>query len=110
MSRILLCIAFVGLASCDAVVDVASEAVSAVDPAPVQAPVKSIVNQAVSQYFPGGQATAVTDCVIENASAEELLAISVAAIDGLNSSSTSLDIDIASRPGTVSCVLDRGAG
>jgi len=71
---------------------------------------KSVVNGIVAQRFPGVDASVATDCIIDNASAAEILQIGQAAIVGTTSQTTSLVLSIAQRPATVECIAGETLG
>ena len=67
---------------------------------------KGVVNGVVSTRFPGVNAAPLTDCIIDNAEITEVYKIAEAAVVGPNAQTTSLILDIARRPATVSCATD----
>ena len=71
---------------------------------------KTVVNGVVQSKLPGVDATAVTDCVIDNASSSEIVEIAQAAVVGTTAATTSLVLEIAQRPDTVSCIADGTLG
>jgi hypothetical protein len=71
---------------------------------------KTVVNGVVASRFPGVDASVVTDCVIDNASTSEIVEIAQAAVVGTTSATTSLVLQIAQRPDTVSCIADDTLG
>lgn len=66
---------------------------------------KSVVNGVVAQQMPGVNVAPATDCVIENASAGEILKIAQASVTGVTQSTTTLVVEIAKRPETLKCFL-----
>lgn len=87
---------FVVLAGCDAgqrVVDQAARGTA-----------KSVVTPIVEQNFPGLPAAQVSDCVIDNASAQEIFEIAKASQLGVTPKTTQTVVDIARRPSTVECI------
>ena len=71
---------------------------------------KTVVNGVVASQLPGVDASVVTDCVIDNASSSEILEIGQAAVLGTTADTTSLVLEIAQRPDTVSCIADDTLG
>jgi len=71
---------------------------------------KTVVNGVVADKFPGVNAAPITDCVIDNASAGEILSIASAAATGVTDKTVDTVLDIASRPGTVECITGAGLG
>ena len=65
---------------------------------------KTVVNGVVATRYPGVDASVVTDCVIDNASGAEIVEIAQAAVVGTTDATTSLVLEIAQRPDTVSCI------
>ena len=72
---------------------------------------RDVVNDIVADRFPGADVTPYTDCIIDNASASELLRIAKGALLGIDGTIVGLVVDIAQRKETVLCVLEkRGLG
>lgn len=94
--RFALIIGALALAGCD----VANEAADAV----ARDQAKKVVNDVVAEQFPGVNAAPVTDCVIDNASASEILNIATAAVTGVTASTVEEVIAITKRPETVKCL------
>jgi hypothetical protein len=70
---------------------------------------KSIVEEYVEDRFPGVRVAPVTDCIIDNASASEILTIARASALGTRDAATlNLVADIAGRPNTVQCIAENG--
>ena len=69
---------------------------------------KRAVNGVVSQQFPGVDATPVTDCIIDAASAQEILQIAGASATGASADVAEMTLRIARRPEAVSCYLRQG--
>jgi len=93
-------LALAGLAGCD----VAQQAAD--DVARGQA--KRAVNAVVAERFPGVDATPVTDCVIENASAQEILQIAGSSAAGSQGEVAEMVTQITKRPETVTCIARNG--
>ena len=96
MMRLIALLAVVALAGCDVAQQTADEI--ARDRA------KSAVNGVVSERFPGVNAAPVTDCIIDNASAQEILVLARASITGLDEEAGRLVTDIAQRPDSIRCL------
>ncbi|WP_341367004.1 succinate dehydrogenase [Yoonia sp. BS5-3] len=71
---------------------------------------KTVVNGIVEARFPGVDASVATDCIIDNASASEIVTIGQAALTGTTDATTSLVLEIAQRPDTVSCIAEDTLG
>ncbi|MBD3679358.1 MAG: succinate dehydrogenase [Rhodobacteraceae bacterium] len=67
---------------------------------------KQVVNPIVAERFPGVPAEPYTDCVIDNASAGEILQLAAASVTGPDAEDTALVIEIATRPRTLECAAD----
>lgn len=69
---------------------------------------KSVVNPILAQRFPGVPVAPLSDCVIDNASAPEIITLASAAVTGVTPATTQTTIQILSRPGTVECIAQQG--
>ena len=87
-----------GLTGCNAVNDAADNL--ARDRA------KTVVNGVVDQQFPGVNAAPVTDCIIDAASANEIVTIAGASVSGVTQSTVDQVLEIARRPEAVQCVAE----
>lgn len=76
---------------------------SAMSDEAARAAARSVVTPIVSQQAPGPIGVAMSDCIINNASAAELLALARAASSGVNADTVNLTSQILARPETVSC-------
>ncbi|RKF16008.1 succinate dehydrogenase [Roseovarius spongiae] len=65
---------------------------------------KTVVNGVVQQRFPGVNAAPVTDCIIDAASAGEILSIARASVSGVTDETARDVIAIAQRPEAVECI------
>ena len=65
---------------------------------------KIVVNGVVTDRFPGVNPAPVTDCIIDAASAGEILSIAGAAVTGVTESTVRQVLDIAQRPEAVQCI------
>jgi len=80
--------------------DVASDAADIV----ARDQAKSVVNDVVADKFPSVNVAPITDCVIDNASASEILTIASAAVTGVTETTANAVVDITKRPETVQCL------
>ncbi|MEL6644461.1 MAG: hypothetical protein AAFQ79_11030 [Pseudomonadota bacterium] len=72
-----------------------------------RASARTVVNDVVEQRFPGVPITPVTDCVINNATGDEIVSIAGDAIRQQPSPETvQLVIGISTRPETISCFIE----
>ena len=69
---------------------------------------KRAVNAVVARTFPGVDAAPVTDCIIDAASAQELLQIASSSAVGAQGEVTQLALQIAQRPKASSCIAQAG--
>lgn len=65
---------------------------------------KVVVNGVVAQNLPGVNAAPVTDCIIEAASAQEILQIAADSVTGVKPDTVDLVLAIAQRPQSVRCI------
>lgn len=71
---------------------------------------KTVVNGIVAARFPGVDASVATDCIIDNASAAEIVTIGQAALTGTTEATTSLVLEIGQRRETVACIAEDTLG
>ncbi len=65
---------------------------------------KSVVTNAIAMRLPGVDAAPFTDCIIDNATDQEILNIATGALTGPDEATIQIILTIASRPATVQCV------
>ena len=65
---------------------------------------KTVVNGVVQNKFPGVNAAPVSDCIIEAASAGEIISIASASVTGVNQSTVETVLEIGQRPEAVKCI------
>jgi predicted ThiF/HesA family dinucleotide-utilizing enzyme len=65
---------------------------------------KAVVNSVVTQRFPGVNPAPVTDCIIDAASAREIIQIAGASVSGVTPETAQQVITIAQRPEAVQCI------
>jgi len=71
---------------------------------------RNVVNAEVARRFPGVDATPVTDCVINNASAQEILTIAGGAVTGNQQAATQTVATVLQRPETLQCATQNVLG
>ncbi|WP_295535103.1 succinate dehydrogenase [uncultured Thioclava sp.] len=71
---------------------------------------KTVVNTVVESKMPGLNAAPVTDCIIDNASMNEVFTIAKATVTGIDDSTVSTVMDVAKRPDTVTCIAKNKLG
>lgn len=69
---------------------------------------RSVVTRVVVERFPGLPVQPSIDCVIDNATTDELLSLASEAITGPTAASTQTVAAIATRPRTVQCLASEG--
>jgi hypothetical protein len=69
---------------------------------------KSVVRPVLRDKLPGVPVEPATDCIIDNATSRELLALAADAVTGPTASTVEIVTNIASRPDTVRCLLNEG--
>ena len=67
---------------------------------------KAVVNGVVSDKFPGVNAAPITDCIIDAASAGEIISIASASVTGVNQTTVEQVLEIAQRPEAVQCIAE----
>ncbi|WP_238364096.1 succinate dehydrogenase [Mesobacterium pallidum] len=63
-----------------------------------------VVGNVVERNFPGVNAAPVTDCIIDAASAQEILTIATDSLTGVQPETATLVLEIAQRPDSVQCI------
>lgn len=71
---------------------------------------KSVVNGVISQRFPRVNAAPYTDCIIDNASTQEIVSLATGAVTGADEATVSTVLDIAGRPDTSNCIARNALG
>ncbi|WP_371168215.1 succinate dehydrogenase [Aliiroseovarius sp. 2305UL8-7] len=71
---------------------------------------KVAINAAVAQRFPGVNAEPITNCVVDNATTQEIVTIAGAAAAGTPETSSRTIIEIVQRPATLQCITNTGLG
>lgn len=69
---------------------------------------KGVVNGVVDDRFPGVNAAPVTDCIIDAASAGEIIQIAGASVTGVTQSTVEQVLEIARRREAVECIAENG--
>lgn len=95
-----LALATLPLAGCD----VASQAADTL----ARDQAKSVVNGIVTSRFPGVNAAPITDCIIDNANAGEILSVARASVTGVTDDTINTVISVTQRPETTSCIARNG--
>ncbi|WP_085799523.1 succinate dehydrogenase [Roseovarius aestuarii] len=67
---------------------------------------KTVVNGIVSDRFPGVNSAPITDCIIDAASAGEIISIASATVTGVDQSTVNQVLEIAQRPEAVNCIAE----
>jgi len=69
---------------------------------------RSVVRPVLAEQFPGIPLEPSVDCIIDNASSRELLALAGDAITGPTAATAQAVTTIAARPETLSCLATKG--
>ena len=70
---------------------------------------KLVVNGVVEQRFPGVNAAPGTDCIIDAASAGEIVQIGAASVTGVTQSTVEQVVEIAAREQSVTCIAQNSS-
>ena len=98
MKRLLLCLVPILLAACTPAMqdNLARDAA------------KTAVRPVLAERFPGVPLEPATDCVIDNATANEILTLAADAVTGPTASTVEIVTNIAARPETIQCLAEEG--
>ena len=66
------------------------------------------MNSVVQTRFPGVNAAPYTDCIIDNATAQEIFALAADSVTGPTASTAEIVSRIVSRPETIQCLATEG--
>lgn len=66
---------------------------------------KSVVTPIIVDKFPGKNTAAYSDCVIDNATTDEIFGLAKAAVTGVDQSTVNTVIGISTRGDTLKCFL-----
>ncbi|MBT8424052.1 MAG: hypothetical protein HKN98_09700 [Silicimonas sp.] len=69
---------------------------------------RTAVRPVLARNFPGVPLEPATDCVINNATANEILVLAADAVTGPTASTVEVVGNIAARPGTIECLAREG--
>lgn len=69
---------------------------------------RTAVRPVLEQNFPGVPLEPATDCVIDNATSRELLALAADAVTGPTASTVEIVSNVVSRPETIRCLAETG--
>ena len=69
---------------------------------------KSVVNPILAERFPGLPVSLATDCVIDNATTQEIVTLASGALTGVTPQTIQTTNTILARPGTIECVTNAG--
>lgn len=67
-----------------------------------------VIKPVLANQFPGVPLDAATDCVIDNATRDELLSMAADAVTGPTASTTQIVTTVLSRPATIQCLATSG--
>ena len=71
---------------------------------------KRVVTPIVTDKFPGRNATAYSDCVIDNATTSEIFSLAKAAVTGVNQDTINTVAEISTRGDTLKCFVKAELG
>lgn len=71
---------------------------------------KRVVTPIVVDNFPGRNAAAYSDCIIDNATTDEIFSLAKAAVTGVDQGAVNTVIGISTRNGTIRCFLNAELG
>ncbi len=69
---------------------------------------KTVVNEVMQARFPGLNIAPITDCVIDAASAGEILGLARASVTEITTETAETVIEISTRPEAVQCYAENG--
>lgn len=69
---------------------------------------RRVIKPVLAERFPGVPLEPATDCVIDNATRDELLALAADAVTGPTASTAEIVSDVVSRPATIECLAREG--
>ena len=69
---------------------------------------KTVVNPIIAARFPGVPVTPITDCVIDNATAGEIITLADGAVNGVTAETERTTIEILNRRSTIECMGTSG--
>lgn len=70
---------------------------------------KGVVNGIVAERLPGVNAAPYTDCIIDNATTDEIFRVAAAARTGVTEATVNTVLAVARRPDTLGCFVSAGA-
>jgi hypothetical protein len=88
------------LAGCAVTQDIADTA--------VRDEAKSVASSVIGQEFPGVDAEPIADCIVDNATTQEILTIATGSIGGPTQATVDAVLSLAQRQEVVTCVLQIG--
>ena len=69
---------------------------------------RQAIRPVLEQRLPGVPVEPATDCIINNASAQEILSLAADAVGGVTASTVEIVTNIAVRPDTIECLATDG--
>lgn len=71
---------------------------------------KSVVARTAAERLPGVPVEPFTDCIIDNASSQQILVLATDSVTGPTASTWEIITGIARKPETLQCLLTNGVG
>lgn len=72
--------------------------------ASAQSAAKTVIKSVIADKLPGVDVDDAVDCVVENATTDQIVDIAKASVTGIDDSTVSTVTSIASQPETISCI------
>jgi len=69
---------------------------------------KRAVRPVLEERFPGVPLEPATDCIIENATAQEILSLAADSVTGPTASTVEIVLNVTGRPDTIRCLAEEG--
>lgn len=66
---------------------------------------KGVITPIVASRFPGRNASAYSDCIIDNATTDEIFSLAGDALTGVDADTVALVARVSTRPSTVRCFV-----
>ncbi|HBQ36404.1 MAG TPA: hypothetical protein DD729_06145 [Rhodobacteraceae bacterium] len=66
---------------------------------------KSVITPIIEEKFPGRNAAVYSECVIDNATTNEIFSLAKAAVTGPDADAVTTVVGIVARRGTIECIL-----
>ena len=71
-------------------------------------PFEQVINTVVERNFPGVNAAPVSNCVVDNATGDEIVTVAEAAVTGIDDETVATVLDVVKRRDTIDCIASNG--